>query len=93
MIPTTTCVQTCEFRDADGALYTPTSVTATVRTPSGTTTVYTIANVYPPVGVTNPSTGVFKLKIDITVTGPYVVTWYGEHSTLGKVTQDAFIEL
>ena len=81
MIAPSTYVSTCTFRDADGVLFSPTTVTASVTRPDASVTVYSTANVYPPVGLTNPSTGVFKLKIDCTDSGWYYVTWYGQGSS------------
>jgi len=77
MIAPTTYVSTCTFKDADGALFDPTTVTASLYRPDKTTVVYTTLDVHPPVGVTNPSTGVFKLKVDCTQSGGYFVTWSG----------------
>ena len=77
MIPPTTYVSTTTFADSAGVLFNPTTVTVSLKRPDGSTTVYTTADVYPPVGVTNPSTGVFKLKVDCTAAGTYFVEWSG----------------
>ena len=86
MIPPTTYVSTAKFKDDNGTLFDPTTVTATLTYPSGTMAAYTTANVYPPVGVTNPSVGVYKLKVDCTQKGNYIVEWSGTGSA-GAATE------
>lgn len=60
---------TATFRDTDGVLVDPTSVTLTVRDPSGDTT-------NPPID--NPSTGVYTATIDFDESGWWNWRWEGE---------------
>lgn len=56
------------FRDADGNLYTPTSVTVTVRAPNGT-----LSNP----AVTNPSTGLYQTTFNLNQQGVWRFQFQG----------------
>ena len=84
---TTTITSTCSFTNNSGALFNPTTVTATVVGPTGVSATYTTASAYPPATITNPSTGAFVLKLDCSIKGTYKIAWYGADAN-GKITHE-----
>ena len=60
------------FRDADGVLVDPSTVTLTVEDPAGTETAWTGGD------LTHPSTGVYRRVVELDQAGNWRWRWVGE---------------
>ena len=90
----TTQLAVVNFYDGDGNLFNPTTVTCTVTTPAGVSTLYTFGLDYL---LTNPSTGVFKQAWLGAVGETWTVKWYGSaddgNGGLNQITDESTVTL
>jgi hypothetical protein len=88
LYPNTTIESEATFTDQAGDEFDPDTVTCTVVDPDGEVTVedFSDPSTFPPIGMTNESTGVYNLKFNVTKPGKYLFIWYGATSGGLKIT-------